>query len=142
MAKIFTKIKNEIYVHCLNFNIYTFFVDGHYRIEKGHQIQFELDRPYTGDILLAIVHTNQRFRTEIFESSQEKSSEEFIKYPIKVSGIYRDVTFDKSCSFSGTNVKAHGSIVSLDNETIIDMEFILNSWDCGKFPRDFTTITC
>ena len=88
--------------------------------------------------MLAIVHTNQRFRTEIFESSQEKSSEEFIKYPIKVSGIYRDVTFDKSCSFSGTNVKAHGSIVSLDNETIIDMEFILNSWDCGKFPRDFT----
>ena len=88
------------------------------------------------------MHTNQRFRTEIFESSQEKSGEEFIKYPIRVSGIYRDVTFDKSRSFNGNNVKAHGSIVSLDNETIINMEFILNSWECGKFPRDFTNVTC
>lgn len=96
--------------------------DGHYRIERGHQIQFRLEAPFTGDILCAIVPTHKNYRARVIGGSGAQRI-----YPLrastKIPGIFKTVHFDDE------NLEANGVIVTLEAEDVINFEFLQRSSD-------------
>ena len=110
------------------FNIKTFSVilDGHYRIERGHQIQFKLERVFTGDILCAIGPTHKKYRARVVGGSgaQRKCP---LRASTKTPGILKTVTFEDE------NIEANGAIVTLEEESVINLEFLQRSSDVGEF---------
>ena len=95
-------------------------------MERGHQIQFKLEGAYTGDVLCAIVPTHKNYRARIIGGSGDQR-----RFPLRVStktpGIFKTVHFEDE------NLEANGVIVTMEEEDIINLEFLLRSSDLGKF---------
>jgi hypothetical protein len=95
---------------------------GHYRIQRDYPIVFQLESPITGDIWCGIVHTSPKFRTSVVCDGTKRKVK---KWPLRVSTklptIYRTIMLE------GEDIKAHGAIVSLDDEDTIVLEFPLLS---------------
>ena len=100
--------------------------DGHYRIERGHQIQFKLEGVFTGDVLCAIVPTHKNYRTRVIGGSGDQRI-----FPLRAStktpGILKTVHFEDE------NLMANAAIVTLEDEDVINFEFLQRSSDVGKF---------
>ena len=68
------------------------FADAHYRITKGHPIQYKLDKPYTGNILFALVHTHPSHRKVCIDGGIQCP---FQAYPsLSKKCVYKKVKFE------------------------------------------------
>ena len=100
--------------------------DGHYRIERGHQIQFKLEGAYTGDVLCAIVPTHKNYRTRVIGGSGPQRNFP-LRASTKIPGIFKTVHFEDE------NLEANGVILTLEEEDVMNFEFLQRSSDVGKF---------
>ena len=95
-------------------------------MERGHQIQFKLEGVFTGDVLCAIVPTHKNYRTRVIGGSgpQRRCP---LRASTKIPGIFKTVHFEDE------DLEANGVIVTMEEEDIINLEFLLRSSDVGKF---------
>ena len=85
-----------------------------------------MEEEFTGDVLCAIVPTHKNYRARVIggNGAQRKCP---LRASTKIPGILKTVIFEDE------GIEANGVIVTLEEEHVINLEFLQRSSDVGKF---------